>query len=183
MLVINIFLYIFRSSLVINFVFTFLRVKSSHNPFDPLNIPLNRYIAISTYYYRRITYYKNFTILTDTVLRIEKTPLVDIGYQLGTSYGADIFPTVLLCLYKIVIRIIITFSVIISFLGIGPCLGGSYMNSIKIRRNYGGSGSRCRRYFRLRSAARLGGGRRSFFVSRLRGGGRHHSYKKIRDHL
>ena len=112
------FLIVFRSSLVINSIFPFLPVNSYHNPFDLLNalflivIPPSVYTAIG----------QSRIIKMSPNLRIEKKFLVNIGLQIWTSYGADIF-----LLYKIVI-IIINFDFIIIF--------GSWNSFFSFRWNY-----------------------------------------------
>jgi len=100
------------------FVFIFFRVNSSQNPFNPLKTL--SLIVISP---------PVSTTIGESYC-VKKKPLVLVRYQVESSYGADVFPTVRsgLVLYEIVFFIISIFAFIIinnSFL-----FRGSYLNSL-----------------------------------------------------
>ena len=92
-----------------------MRVKSSHNPFDPLST--RSIIVISPPVSSTIgeSPIQHIVVLTDAILRIEKMSLVNIRHQVGTSYRTEIFPTVRtgLILYEIVIIVVTIFIIII----------------------------------------------------------------------
>jgi len=92
---------------------------------------LNRDITTGIDHYRGITIHKYITILTDAILRVEKTSLVHVRHQVGTSYMTDIFPTILTCLIlnEMIIFIVIIFFVINIFRNTSS-FGGSYLNSL-----------------------------------------------------
>ena len=81
--------------------------------------------------YRVIAYHKHISVLTDAILSVEKTSLVHVRHQVGTSYRSDIFPAILtgLILNEIIIFIVIIFFVIIIFLNT-LFFAATYLNSL-----------------------------------------------------
>ena len=71
----------------------------------------NRDNTTCIYHHRRITYRKHIAVLTHAILGAEKTSLVHVRHQVGTSYRAGIFPTLCtgLILYVIGIFIVTIF--------------------------------------------------------------------------
>jgi len=109
---------------------------------------LNRDNTTGIEHYRRIAYHKYITVLTDAILRVEKTSLLHVRHQVGTSYRTDIFPTILtgLILKEISIFIVIIFVVIV--LHLNTFLSRRFVCVI-FNRWWRGCGNRCRRYRRL----------------------------------